>query len=872
MITIIFSTNDDESKVDNNSTIKATHVDNQGPPNSHLDTKVKATESNSTKAITSNNTNNNKKSKTRKRSIPADLKLGQNLTPPPPTTSTSSLHIPTSIHSAETPATISKLKRKRCRTTVRINKTLQCENGSNSSNRNGSGSQKPWDGEKKLKISASQEVDRVFDCLGLPDEDTTKPSSSLSSTRSGDNTMGESCPPSASPLGSNRLLFNASNSTVLTTTDTLQSRTNKLQPGIKGRRQKLKLPPLRPDKENIITSKKEQEAEEKEEEDVQDLFKEIEMGLDRFRDGRDASDSGYKCENVPHTSSGGKRSAVPMVASGLSNHSFTTENPMRGVPGALKPSTGVQVNSNGLNNRSFFDVTKTSTVGFKPNYVSPRQGARKEMPGTTSATSVNLPPRPVHTSNLKQPAASTGTKPSSKAATKLPAPLAAATNAVTTSNAHTNRTNLPKSNSAKPCPMPSKNNDDEFADDGWNEEDFAAIDQCIAMSQCKVIEKPVKNDEFDDGLDDDLAALDVLPAAQKPWNNAVSEPSITIDDEFGDDDDDEFAALDLSATSIPPSHAPATSTATAPKSALLNSFESNFGGTTNNTATVSNVPSSNTSEFSDDNFDDMDFDAIDSKIAQHQMQQASQPSRHVPSHNRRNPDSNNTLCFTRYVIRSVDQNFSTNTKTIGVSLWSLDEVKSKSNDELECLRQYQENEAICKVNAMPSVHGYIHLRGIWYYTKCHPGDVIHLISISGQYATDTAALPVVLDSSNNGDDDDLVLVIHPDELITPTLISEAVQCPRLAVLQQRLGSTGLSSRSAVIGTLRHDLFERCLQERTASRQAAAVFIRQIIRNNAESLVGCGITDQRDAFSEVMKTLPQIQVRFHSYQFLSISCL
>jgi hypothetical protein len=197
-----------------------------------------------------------------------------------------------------------------------------------------------------------------------------------------------------------------------------------------------------------------------------------------------------------------------------------------------------------------------------------------------------------------------------------------------------------------------------------------------------------------------------------------------------------------------------------------------------------------------------------------------------------------------------------------VSLWTVDEVKSKSMDELESLRRYQDTEAGSSVNAQNPVHGYVHLRGIWYYSKCCVGDVIHLISISGHYATDTSALPVVLDSGHapNVDQDDLVLVIHPDELITPTLISEAVTCPRLSVLQQRLGSTGLSARSAVIGTLRHDLFERCLQEHTASRQSAAVFTRQIIRDNAESLVGCGITDQKDAFSEVMKTLPQIQVR------------
>ncbi len=61
--------------------------------------------------------------------------------------------------------------------------------------------------------------------------------------------------------------------------------------------------------------------------------------------------------------------------------------------------------------------------------------------------------------------------------------------------------------------------------------------------------------------------------------------------------------------------------------------------------------------------------------------------------------------------------------------------------------------------------------------------------------------------------DDLVLVMHPDEFISPTLVSEAVKCPRPAVLQSRLGSTGLSAKSAVVGTLRHDLFERCLRER-----------------------------------------------------------
>ena len=78
------------------------------------------------------------------------------------------------------------------------------------------------------------------------------------------------------------------------------------------------------------------------------------------------------------------------------------------------------------------------------------------------------------------------------------------------------------------------------------------------------------------------------------------------------------------------------------------------------------------------------------------------------------------------------------------------------------------------------------------------------------------------------------------------------------MLQSRLGSTGLSAKSAFVGTLRHDLFERFVREKDSSRRSAALFTREIIRNNADALVGCGITDRGEAFSEVIKTLPQIQ--------------
>jgi hypothetical protein len=63
-----------------------------------------------------------------------------------------------------------------------------------------------------------------------------------------------------------------------------------------------------------------------------------------------------------------------------------------------------------------------------------------------------------------------------------------------------------------------------------------------------------------------------------------------------------------------------------------------------------------------------------------------------------------------------------------------------------------------------------------------------------------------------------MLVLHPDELILPTIVR--VQCPQLAVLKMRLGSTGPSSKSAVFEIFRHELFQCCLMTQYASHKSA----------------------------------------------------
>ena len=334
-------------------------------------------------------------------------------------------------------------------------------------------------------------------------------------------------------------------------------------------------------------------------------------------------------------------------------------------------------------------------------------------------------------------------------------------------------------------------------------------------------------------------------------------------DNYGEDDDDDdvWANVDLSGTQQCPAD---------DNTAIQRGPSGSNGVVVGGGEAINQETDAATDDYFDD---DIDFSALDKQVEQ--RFETIGDSNVVPPpnaliHNRRcDPTPNLSkeplfLSLTRYVVRRVRDDLNTYTKTIDVSLWTPKEENVRE-DELGRLKKICSTED--DASATVSIDGCIHLRGEWYHTNAKSGDVIHLCSISGTYLTDVTALPVILHSNPpEGSDvhDDLVLVIHPDELITPTLISEAVKCPRLAVLQSRLGSTGLSAKSAVIGTLRHDLFERCVVANDTSRRSAALFTRDIIRNNAEALVGCGITDRKEAFGEVMKTIPQITSFLDTY--------
>ena len=377
------------------------------------------------------------------------------------------------------------------------------------------------------------------------------------------------------------------------------------------------------------------------------------------------------------------------------------------------------------------------------------------------------------------------------------------------------------------------------------------------------------NDDDEEWNDDDLAAIDLLSiVAQQQRQNQQQhqQPIVTTDNinkEGNDYDDDEFqtndddlAAIDLSAAVY-----------TQQQQRSLNNIESTMstspeGQHSNITAAAAAAaaaaaPETMHGEFDEDDtlFAEMDFDALDNTILKQQQRQKKMIS---------------YLKFTRYIVQTIQEDVIMHTKTIGVTLWK-GNANNFDDDEIVRLTKIcimQDNNAnSCNSSSnhedINSIDGYMHLRGEWYYSTCHVGDIVHLCSLSGNYNTDVSALPVTLDS-HQSNEDDLVLVLHPDILVSPSTVSDAVQCPRLAVLNTRLGSTGLSSKSAVIGKLRHELFQQCLTTRDASHKSAALFTRQIIRDKSDALIGCGLVDRSEAFGEVIKTLSQIQLFLSTY--------
>jgi DNA replication factor Dna2 len=212
-----------------------------------------------------------------------------------------------------------------------------------------------------------------------------------------------------------------------------------------------------------------------------------------------------------------------------------------------------------------------------------------------------------------------------------------------------------------------------------------------------------------------------------------------------------------------------------------------------------------------DEFSDIDFDALDVVVAQYEKSTTSTllpwedaPSMHCAVRNPRrlnacsNPSiatpNHSYLEFSRFKVIHVQENVSTSSKTVSLARWATD-MLIQEDKVTRTLHHPSSDHKMQRdsIHYQWTIAGVIHLRGEWYHTRLCDGDIIHIVSLTGKFRTDV--LPITFHTcppQGSDADDDLVLVVHPDLLLTPTIISETVSCTRRAVLKSRLGSTGLT--------------------------------------------------------------------------------
>lgn len=92
----------------------------------------------------------------------------------------------------------------------------------------------------------------------------------------------------------------------------------------------------------------------------------------------------------------------------------------------------------------------------------------------------------------------------------------------------------------------------------------------------------------------------------------------------------------------------------------------------------------------------------------------------------------------------------------------------------------------------------VHLRGTWLNTPVTVNAFVHVIGLfDGQGRC-------IIDDANN------ILILHPDHLISSTVVADSFGCTRRAVLQDRVKATGDASAPMVYGTILHEIFQAAM--------------------------------------------------------------
>ncbi|KAK4847699.1 hypothetical protein QYF36_004865 [Acer negundo] len=131
----------------------------------------------------------------------------------------------------------------------------------------------------------------------------------------------------------------------------------------------------------------------------------------------------------------------------------------------------------------------------------------------------------------------------------------------------------------------------------------------------------------------------------------------------------------------------------------------------------------------------------------------------------------------------------------------------------------------------------------WFYTVIAPGDTVNVV---GEFDDQGKC---------NVDHDNNLLVVHPDILVSGTRVAGSFNCPRRAVLDERLKGSEQST-VALIGTLLHQIFQAGLIKEVPTVNFLEECARIVLQKNIESLYACGV-NENDILKTLIEAIPKL---------------
>jgi DNA replication ATP-dependent helicase Dna2 len=139
----------------------------------------------------------------------------------------------------------------------------------------------------------------------------------------------------------------------------------------------------------------------------------------------------------------------------------------------------------------------------------------------------------------------------------------------------------------------------------------------------------------------------------------------------------------------------------------------------------------------------------------------------------------------------------------------------------------------------------ITLRQSWYDTPCTKDSFVHVI---GEFSKTGQC---IIDDHQN------MLILHPDHLISATVVADSFGCLRRAVLQDRIKATSRANAPMLYGTLLHELFQEAMKANRWDDKFLMETIDMLLPGKFETILEINATCEQ-VKEHLRSKLPELQ--------------